>query len=231
MLAALSPGGGRYEEFQGGRIANVPELPGLYAWYYRPIAVNGRTTPETLARFFSHETQVKTTVRQRYGMHLSAEANGEIKIGSERQPVSDAIAAAFVGAEPFMNWFFRSPQFVQFSRPVYIGIAKNLYDRVYSQHYVTLTQYWDDTHGVSRFLASRAGASVQNVMDALSVPHSFALEARVKGISSADLMVAVLPTDQMPADIGPDDAPVESKSRRSLEYFLQLLSDPICGRR
>ncbi|NVI09253.1 hypothetical protein [Paraburkholderia youngii] len=233
QMAEMSLGQRRagYQEFQGSQVANIPELPGLYAWYYRPAAVNRNVTVKTLARFFSPQTSVRTVVHQRYGMQLSCKATGEILLGSDEQPVSAALTSAFDTAEPFMQWFFRSPQFVQFSRPVYIGIAKNLYDRVYNQHYLALTQYWDDKHRVSRFISANADSSVQDVMDNLDLPHSFALEARVRGITSTDLMVSVLPTDDMPPGIGPDSAQSESSARRSLERFLQLLSDPICGRR
>lgn len=84
------------------------------------------------------------------------------------------------GDEPFMQWFFRSPQFVQFSRPVYIGIARNLYTRIYGQHFLSLTDYWDDHSRVSLYIRANSEASVQNVMDSLDIQHSFALEARVR---------------------------------------------------
>lgn len=228
--SAIESGVG-YQEFQGSQVANVPDLPGLYAWYYRPATINRTATTSTLARFFSPETNVKTIISQRYGMQLSAQATGQVLLGSDEQPISAALASAFEEAEPFMEWFFRSPQFVQFSRPVYIGIARNLYDRVYAQHYLALTQYWDDKHRLSRFISANPDASVQEVMENLDMPHSFALEARVRGITSTDLMVSVLPTHDMPAAIGSDSSPSESSARRSLERFLQLLSDPICGRR
>jgi hypothetical protein len=228
---SLGQGSAQYQEFQGSQVANIPDLPGLYAWYYRPATVNRQITVNTLARFFAPETVVKTKITQRYGVQLVSTAIGEVVLGADEQPLSAAITAAFETAEPFMQWFFRSPQFVQFSRPVYIGIAKNLYSRVYGQHYLSLTDYWDDASRVSRFISSNVGASVQDVMNSLDLQHSFALEARVRGISSTDLMVSVLPTDDMPLAIGSDNSTSESSTRRSLERFLQLLSDPICGRR
>jgi hypothetical protein len=219
------------QEFQGSRVANIPERPGLYAWYYRPAHVNRDLIIETLTRFFAPESSVITTVRQRYGMHLISKAKGEIFLGVDEQPIKEALCSAFTTAEPFMNWFFRCQQFVQFSRPVYIGIAENLYERVYSQHFLSLTEYWDDGSQVSRFLAANSQTSVQNVMDSLELPHSFALEARVCGICSTDLMVSVLFTDNVPAAVECDTSLSEPRTKRSLERFLQLLSDPICGRR
>jgi hypothetical protein len=221
----------QYLEFQGGSVANVPERPGLYAWYYRPTTITRQLTTDTLARFFMPESTVTTFVSQRYGMKIVSRAMGEMVFGSEEEPGPEAISAAFGVAEPFLKSFFRSRQFVHFCRPVYIGIAKNLYDRIYNQHFLSLVEYWDDSSRVSRFLSANSKATVQRVIDALDLQHSFALEARVRGIPSTDLMVAVLPTDNMPADIGSDDTTAESATRRGLERLLQLLSDPICGRR
>lgn len=220
-----------YQVFQGSQVSNIPERPGLYAWYYRPASVNPEATVNTLSRFFAPESTVTTVVRQRYGMQLVSRGMGEVVFGVDEQPITETVSAAFDKAGSFLQWFFRCPQFVQFSRPVYIGIARNLYERVYNQHFLTLTDYWDDHSRVSRFISANSQASVQNVMDSLDMPHSFALEARVRGISSTDLMASVLPTDDMPVTIGSDTPSSESATRRSLERFLQLLSDPICGRR
>lgn len=224
-------GAPEYQEFQGSQVANIPERPGLYAWYYRPASIDREITVNTLSRFFTPESSVTTVVSQRYGMQLMAKAVGEVVFGADQEPVIDALTIAFDNAGPFMQWFFRSPQFVHFSRPVYIGVARNLYNRVYGQHYLALTDYWDDESRVSRFISANSTASVQNVMDSLDLNHSFALEARVRGICSTDLMVSVLPTDDMLGAIGPDTSSSETATRRSLERFLQLLSDPICGRR
>ncbi|MGD9656554.1 MAG: hypothetical protein AB7U61_02775 [Methylocystis sp.] len=218
-------------EFQGSRIANIPESPGLYACYYRPTSVRREFAVPTLVRFLSADAKVTTNIEQRYGVHIVGDTVGEIFLGSEKQAVKEAVAEAFDQAEPFLEWFFRSDQFVHFCRPVYIGIAKNLYDRVYNQHYLSLTQLWEDSSSVSRFIAANDRVTVQAVMDSLDLPHSFALEARVRGISSKDLMVTVLVTEHMPTAIGSDDTGSDSSTRRALERLLQLLSDPICGRR
>ena len=220
-----------FQEFQGSRVSYVPDSPGLYAWYYRPTSIRRKSTPGTLTRFLASETRITTHVHQRYGVRVVGQSLGETFLGAEQQAVGAAVVDAFEEAEPFLDWFFRSEQFVHFCRPVYIGIARNLYDRVYSQHYLSLTDYWDDTSEVSRFIAANNQTTVQNVMDRLDLPHSFALEARVRGISSKDLMACVLVTDEMPAGIGPDTPTSNSSTRRALERLLQLLSDPICGRR
>ena len=202
-------------------------MPGITG----PRSSDRESTPGTLTRFLSSETRITTHVHQRYGVRVIGQSIGETFLGAEQQAVSAAVAEAFEQAEPFLDWFFRSEQFVHFCRPVYIGIARNLYERVYNQHYLSLSEYWEDSSSVSRFLSSNSDTTVQNVMDRLDLPHSFALEARVRGISSKDLMVSVLVTDEMPSAIGSDMAPSDSATRRALERLLQLLSDPICGRR
>jgi hypothetical protein len=220
-----------YLEFQGTRVANVPERPGLYAWYYRPTSISREAALDTLGKFFLPESNITTLISHRYGMRTISRGVGQIFFGADEQPVDAAINDAFDRAEPFLNWFFKSQQFVHFCRPVYIGIAKNLYDRIYSQHLLSLIEYWDDASHVSRYIAANSQATVQAVMNSLDLPHSFALEARVRGISSNNLMVSVLPTDTIPTDDGLDNSLSESSTRRALERFLQLLSDPICGRR
>lgn len=220
-----------FQEFQGSRVSYVPDKPSLYAWYYRPTSIHRESTPVTLTRFLSSETRITTHVHQRYGIRTIGQSIGETFLGAEQQAVGAAVAEAFNEAEPFLDWFFRSEQFVHFCRPVYIGVARDLYERVYRQHYLSLTDYWDDTSQVSRFIAANSQTTVQNIMDRLDIPHSFALEARVRGISSKDLMVSVLETDEMPPGIGPDTPTSDSLTRRAFERLLQLLSDPICGRR
>lgn len=219
-------------EYQGTRVTEIPEDPGLYAWYYRPATVSRDTVLRSLTRLLAVEPQITTVVNQRYGIRVISQSLGEIALGAEKQPVPDAVGEAFSRAEPFLEWFFHSAQFANFCRPIYIGIAKNLFERVYNQHYVALIDLWDPGSRVSKYMAANPNASVQQVMDRLGLPHSFALEARVLEISPRDLMVSALVTHKMPASVGPDGEPSsESSTRRALERLLQLLSDPICGRR
>src|SRR5262249_27349531 len=152
-----------------------------------------------LTRFLTGEVRISTQVFHRYGIRVLGETIGDTYLGLEKQAIGDAVAEAFKEAQPFLSWFFHSDQFVHFCRPIYIGIAKDLYERVYNQHYLALNEYWDDSSRVSRFLSSNGEATVQDAMDQLDLPHSFALEARVRGISTADLMVAILATDEIPS--------------------------------
>jgi hypothetical protein len=153
-------------------------------------------------------------------------------LGADERSVSASISEAYDQAPHYFESLLNSDQFVYFCRPIYIGIAKNLRDRIYSQHYVSLIDYWDEDHRVGRFLKSHENATVQTVMEMLDLQHSFALEARVMGISPRDLLVSIFPTAQLPDSIGPDlETGSESSTRRALERLLQLLADPVCGRR
>jgi hypothetical protein len=217
-----------YTEFRDARLTRIPQVSGLY---YRPRVVNREAIVKTLSRFFASESRITTSVHQRYGVKLVGSSAGEVVFGSDEGSVQSAMTDAFTNAEPFLEHFFASQYFAHFCRPIYIGIAKNLYDRVYGQHYVSLADYWQDESGVSRYLAANGDATVQQVMDTLDLSHSFALEARVRGIAPSELSVSILETDQIPDSIGSDTASNESTTRRALERLLQLLADPICGRR
>ena len=220
------------KEYQGNRITEIPERRGLYAWYYRPTNINRDAIVRTLSRFLAVEPLISTSIVQRYGLRLTARAKAQPALGADGQAIPDALNEAFSKAEPFLKWFFKSDQFVHFCRPIYIGIAKNLHDRVYNQHYMLLTEYWEPQLPVSKYLSANPSASVQEVMEGLDLPHSFALEARVFEILPRDLMVSVIATDEVPLEVGPDTPTNhETSTRRALERLLQLLSDPICGRR
>lgn len=221
-----------YIELRGNQVTKAPESPGLYAWYFRPVSVDKSSLLLTLTQLLSVQPQVNTTVVQRYGMRYVSSGMARIALGADQQAVAQAIARAFDEADPFLEWFFQAAEFVHFCRPIYIGIAKNLRDRVYVQHYTTLIEFWEPEGRVSKFLSANPDATVQTAMDTLELQHSFALEARTCGIVPRDLMVSVLATDEIPEAIGPDtDATNETSTRRALERLLHLLSDPVLGRR
>jgi hypothetical protein len=219
-------------ELRGDSVVEAPQRPGLYAWYYRPINPTKKNLMETLGRLLTTRPVVKTTVTQRYGVRYISETTASVVLGADEFNITNSISDAFEQASPYLLSLFQSNQFVYFYRPIYIGIAKNLRERIYSQHYTSLLDYWDDENGVSKFLESNQAASVDHVMKQLDLPHTFALEARFLGISPRDLVVCAFPTDLLPESIGPDsESENDSKSRRSLERLLQLISDPVCGRR
>jgi len=219
-------------ELRGDRVIDAPNEPGLYAWHYRPIRPNKDSLLATWGRLLATNPTISTRVTNRYGVRYVSEGYGNVVLGAEERSVSEVIKEAFEQAPHYLEALLESEQFLIFCRPIYIGIAKSLRERIYSQHYLTLIEYWDDENRVGRFLRSHEDATVQFVMERLDLPHSFALEARVMGISPRDLSVSIFPTPQIPESIGVDsDINAESSTRRALERLLQLLTEPVCGRR
>ncbi|MEQ9549132.1 MAG: hypothetical protein RIM23_05895 [Coleofasciculus sp. G3-WIS-01] len=221
-------------QFQGGmQIARIPSVPGLYAWYYRPLARDTRAISKTIASFLEVPGEIKTEIQMRYGIRLVSKSPVNVVYGAERESPIDVLNEVIDYAEQFLVDFLNSDAAYSFTRPIYIGIAKDLYTRVYTQHYLSLDAMWDDNSSVSKYLNLFPHATVQSTMDKLNLYHSFALEARVRKIAPRDLMVHIFPTNSFPSDIGSDydDPKLETASRRALEKLLQLVSDPICGRR
>ncbi|BAI92078.1 hypothetical protein NIES39_K04330 [Arthrospira platensis NIES-39] len=168
----------------------------------------------------------------RYGVRLVAKSSLDVVYGFKRQLASAVIANAIDSADNLLVNFLKSNSVYFFTRPIYIGIAKNLKQRVYRQHYLCLNEYWDQDSAVSKHLDVFPDATVQSTMEYLGLPHSFALEARIRNIPLRDLVVHIYPTNALPADIGLDteDTESDSASRRDLEKVLQLVTNPICGR-
>lgn len=222
-------------EFQtGSQIARVPKISGLYAWYYRPLVVNdSKTVSKTLSSFLDSPGKISTEIQMRYGVRWVSNSFLDVVYGFKKQKTSEVIEEAVACAENFVLTFLKSNSVHFFTRPIYIGIAKNLYQRVYGQHYSYLDELWNDNSPVSKHLQVFPDATVQSTMEKLNLPHTFALEARVRKIPPRDLFVHIYPTNELPADIGPDTDNPESDtaSRRALEKLLQLVADPICGRR
>ena len=217
-------------ELRGDKVIEAPDSPGLYAWYYRPISATTESVKRTLGQLLSTQPIISTKITQRYGVRYLGESFGEVVLGADERNIVDAIDDAFKQAPLYLVSLFESEQFAYFCRPIYIGISKSLRERIYSQHFVSLIDYWDDGNRVGRFLNANQGATVQLVMERLDLQHSFALEARVLGIAPRDLMVSIFPTDQLPQSIGEDsESGKEPAARRALERLFQLLADPVCG--
>ncbi len=221
------------DQFQGSQISRIPSSPGLYAWYYKPLVFDENTITKTLSSFLETPTEISTEIQMRYGLRLVARAPLKAEFGSQGQSALEILDQAVDQADKFFVDFFRSNAVQNFSRPIYIGIAKNLNIRVYNQHYLSLSDMYDMSSPVSRFLSIYPDASVQDVMERLSLPHSFALEARSRNISPRDLTAHIYTTDALPSDIGfdTDDPGLDTPARRALERLLQIVADPICGRR
>jgi len=221
-------------QFQGGsQIARIPQISGLYAWYYKPLLVDTNTLTKNLISFLDNQGEIQTQINMRYGIRLISESSLNIFYGSQKQSLADIFTEAIEHGENFVIHFFKSEAVQFFTRPIYIGVAQNLYTRVYQQHYSSLIDMWDDNSRISKYLTLHPEITIQTVMNELNLSHSFALEARVRKIAPRDLMVHIFPTDELPSEIGSDDEDTQSdtKYRRILEKLLQIIADPICGRR
>ena len=175
-------------------------------------------------------TRLAASVRVRYGVRFDGEVELETLYGSDGLPAASVIADAMDGSGDFVRTFIQSLMTPIFAKPLYIGISKDLYSRVYKTHYLDLVDLWDPGSSLSRYLSAHQNMPVQVAMESLGLSHSFAVEARVRGLHPRDLVVFVCPleTPGPLADSANDD---DSPTLRSLEQVLQLLADPICGRR
>ena len=75
-------------EFQNSSRIAIPELPGIYAWYYRP-PVFGNQIAEILGKLVTNPSHVRTEIAMRY--RLTWEAEGEVNVlhSSERKPINE----------------------------------------------------------------------------------------------------------------------------------------------
>ncbi len=222
-----------YTQYRGSQIARIPNAPGLYAWYYKPLVIDDRMISRTLASFLEAPGEISTEIRMRYGVYMESKSRLDVAYGSQRKSATGVLEDAIGVAGRFFSDFFRSNELQLFTRPIYIGIAKNLRNRVYDQHYMALDEMWDVNSSINKYLTAVPDTTVQAIIDKFNLQHTFALEARVRGIATRDLIVHVFTTESLPEDIGPDtdDPELDTNSRRALERIFQLVADPICGRR
>ena len=206
-------------ELQGSDIVDTPELPGIYAWYYRP-RVFGNQEAEILGKLITYPSSIKTEIALRYGLMWKVDSEADILYGTNRRPADKVVSKAASNGGNLITSFIQNLMIPHFAKPIYIGIAENLSQRV-KQHYNSLTQLWDSNTSVSRYLEANPDATVEEVLGQLDIGYSFAVDARVKGLAPRDLVVFVYPIEKL-----------DNRSElRDLEQILQLLSDPICGRR
>lgn len=218
------------KKFQGSTIADIDPQPGLYAWYFRPKDPGAASTRQVLKRLLAEQVKVKTILGMRYGRKVSVESAGPVTFGSTGGSIEETIDDVYADSHLLLHDFFLIEEFLFFMRPLYIGVSSDLYERVYRAHYCSLLDAWDPSASVSKLLEIKPDLNVQQVMDQLGVGHSFSLEARVLGIEPSELVVAIFPTTH---HIESDDTLSEMgrTHRRSLERLLQLMADPVCGRR
>ncbi len=203
-------------EFQGSGIVEAPELPGIYAWYYRPQA-SGNNVPAILGHLIKTPFRVKTEIAMRYRVIWTAESEVDVLHGAERQPADQVVAKIVTDGGELIKSLLQNAMVPYFATPLYIGISRNLSRRV-KEHYDALTQLWETDAQVSSYLEQHPDAAVEEGQDQCDLNHSFPLNARVKGIAPNELVVCVFPIE------APDNL-------RDLEQILQILADPICGRR
>lgn len=218
------------KKFQGSTIADIDAQPGLYAWYFRPKDPTAESTRDVLKRLLAEQVGVKTTLSMRYGRRVSVDGTGAVIFGNNGGSIEETIDDVYSESQLLLNDFFLVEEFLFFMRPLYIGVSSDLNERVYRTHYCSLEDAWEPSASVSKLLEIKPDFNVQQVMDQLGLPHSFALEARVLGIRPSELVVAIFPTTHY---IESDDAfgGMDHTHRRSLERLLQLMADPVCGRR
>ena len=202
-------------ELQGGAIFDTPELPGIYAWYYKPRMLENRQV-EILVKLITNPCSVKTEVAMRYNLVWAIDSDAAVLYGKERNSINRVLAELIDDGGDLTKSFIQKFMVPYFAKPLYIGISDNLSVRV-EDHYNSLTRLWDSDTPVSRYLARHPDADVEEVLDQLDLDHTFAIDARVKGIVPRDLVVCVCLVE----------TPVEL---RNLEQVLQILADPICGR-
>lgn len=164
-------------------------------------------------------------------MSLMSVCQAETVFRADKSSLANLLETLGESEKGIISTFLKNEHLNVFTRPLYIGISNNLNQRVFKDHYKELEAHFEESSPVSRFLLSYPDATVQEIMDSLNLKHSFALEARARGINILDLVVYV---HEMPETLmdGEDDVETNGGSlRRSVECILQLLTDPICGRR
>lgn len=221
--------------FRANRCYDVPDVPGIYAWYYCPdtSSFHASALAGVFAKLVEPPASVSVRARARYGVTYASESPMAVRYGTGDTTLEDVLREAIGSAgAPFLRHL---PKWLvpEFARPVYIGITRHLRERVYHQHFEPLVEYWEDSSQVSRFLSREPNATVQRVMNALGLRHSFALDARVRGLGWSDLRVHTLflPEGSVPAGGAMSSVTESDDLLRPVEQLLQILADPICGRR
>jgi hypothetical protein len=214
---------------QGSKICEAPDSPGLYAWYFRPVSDDASSdVAAVLTRLLGQPPVLNTQINMRYRVRWSASHPLSAKYGASGKTPEQVLTDLVSRKGHDLAGFFRNHMVPYFARPIYIGIAsRSLYERVYENHYQKLNEYWSTTSKVHKYLIGDPVATVQDVIDKLGEKHTFALEARVGGITPNNLAVFTLPMEEiLPATIvGSVRTDLEE-----LEDVLQLLADPLCGR-
>jgi hypothetical protein len=224
--------------YQGSEATRIPERRGIYAWYYNPVEPNGPSVSKTLQLLLGQPGKIRTEVEMRYGVKWLSESPIRITKGAAYRNVNALVEESLNAAQSLILKFLSGGAFPFFARPLYIGIAKKLYTRVFLQHYQLLSDYWDDRSGPSRCLRANVDADVATVIEKTGLPHSFALEARICNLAIKDLLVCTYELEAVPPAVEAELNEMEDQPQvngepamRPLESLLQMLADPVFGRR
>jgi hypothetical protein len=218
---------------RGDTSYDAPSGPGLYAWYYSPLRMI-ESNQDLVAAFSSlleAPAELSVRARARYGIVYCADTQMQVRVGGEEQQLRRLLVDALQGPSRALVQRFPKWLVPHFARPIYIGLARRLRERVYFQHFAQMVEFWSPESAVSRLLQRDPEPGLGRVMATLGLPHTFALDARVRGIRPEDLKVHVLEVSDDLASGIPDDEDVGSEILRPVEQLLQLLADPVCGRR
>ena len=213
----------RIKEFQGSDIVDTPECPGIYAWYYRPrvFGKGTKNATEIMGKLITNPIGVKTEIAMRYGLTWAVDSNVDVLYGAKREPADNVLSETVASGGELIESFLQNLMVPYFAKPLYIGIdTKSLHRRI-KEHCDLLDSLWNPNSGVSKYLTGHRNATVEEVLAELDLTHSFAVEARIMEITLRDLVVCVYQIEEL-------DNPAELQK---LEDILQLLADPICGRR
>lgn len=211
--------------YLGTKITEIPDEIGIYAWYFSPNAQMHMSMDRVgtiLANILNAPPSYKTVIGYRYGVRW--ESSGELKMKSTNAKLGERAISEMIGGKQFLRSFMSEALVPCFSRPLYIGISKNVRNRVNNDHYKLLSNFWEPSSSVSKYLDTHKDATVSDVMEALSIKHSFSLEARVRGININQLLVYVYPL------LSSDILIKDEQELSDLESVLQWLADPVCGR-
>lgn len=219
---------------QADQTYEAPEVPGVYGWYYAPTFTNEAEFTKQIAALCISAGPIEGRVTIDYGVSLLYRSIAQPRYSDESEHA--LIGEALKSHLPAVRNAFESFLVPFFTRPIYIGMAKSLRSRLYTDHYKELVEYWEPTHPASVFLASYTDTEncrvlVDKIMSKFSLSHSFALEARVRGFSPRDLRAFFIETsDFEPAAKAGLTGEQERATRRAVERLFQLISLPICGR-
>jgi hypothetical protein len=212
----------------------APETPGIYGWYYVPKFTDEAEFASKLSALCMSAGSMEGRVRIDYGVSLNYEA--QVVPRYERRGELDLISEALNKNLPAMRGAFENFLVPFFTRPIYIGMAKNLKQRLYNDHYKEMLGHWEPRSPVSMFLqtynrAATPHLSVDDLMTKLSLTHSFALDARVRGFPPRELKAYFIETNEFEPGASEKLTDEEERmTRRTIERLFQLICLPVCGR-